>query len=54
MFDILRKNSTLVMGEKKRSREEFEAYLRTVLNQDYPKVKYCNPDSWRQHASKKK
>ena len=54
MFDILRKNSTLVMGEKKRSREEFEAYLTAVLNQDYPKVKYSNPDSWRQRASKEK
>ena len=54
MLDILRKISTFVMGEKKRSREEFEAYLRAVLNQDYPKVKYTNPDSWRQRASKKK
>jgi hypothetical protein len=42
------------MPEKKRSREEFEAYLRAVLNQDYPKVKYQSPYAWRLRASKKK
>ena len=38
------------MPEKKRSREEFEAYLRAILNQDFPKVKYVNPDAWRKRA----
>ena len=41
------------MPEKKRSREEFEAYLKAILNQDYPKVKYSNPDAWRKRALKK-
>jgi hypothetical protein len=34
------------MPEKKRSREEFEAYLKAILNQKYPEVKYNNPDVW--------
>ena len=42
------------MSEKKRSREEFEAYLKAMLEQDYPKVKYSNPDAWRLRASKEK
>ena len=42
------------MSEKKRSREEFEAYLKAMLEQDYPKVRYSNPDAWRLRASKKK
>ena len=42
------------MPEKKRSREEFETYLKAMLNQDYPKVKYNNPDAWRIRASKEK
>jgi len=40
------------MQEKKRSREEFEAYLRAMLNQDYPEVKYRRPDAWRMRALK--
>ncbi|MBN2603965.1 MAG: hypothetical protein JXA91_07540 [Candidatus Thermoplasmatota archaeon] len=35
------------MPEKKRSKEEFQAYLRAMLEQDYPKVKYNSPDAWR-------
>jgi len=38
------------MPKKKRSREEFEAYLRAMLNQDYPKVKYNSPDAWRKRV----
>jgi hypothetical protein len=40
------------MPEKKRSREEFETYLKALLDQDYPKAKYQSPDSWRLQASK--
>jgi len=40
------------MPEKKRSREEFEAYLKAQLNQDYPKIKYQSPDAWRIRALK--
>jgi len=40
------------MSEKKRSNKEFEAYLKAMLNQDYPKVKYQRPDAWRRRASK--
>jgi len=40
------------MPEKKRLREEFEAYLKAVLDQDFPKVKYQSPDAWRLRASK--
>ena len=40
------------MPEKKRSREEFEAYLKAMLDQDYPKVKYQSPDAWHQRALK--
>jgi hypothetical protein len=42
------------MKEKKRSKEEFEAYLKFVLDQDYPKVKYQSPDAWRLKVTKKK
>jgi hypothetical protein len=42
------------MSEKKRSRKEFETYLKAMLEQDYPKVKYSNPDAWRLRASKNK
>ena len=42
------------MPEKKRSREDFEAFLKALLEQDYPKVKYQSPDSWRQRAIQKK
>jgi hypothetical protein len=41
------------MPEKKRSREEFEQYLKAMLNQDYPKVKYQTPDTWRLRAFRK-
>jgi len=44
---------SIVMPEKKRSREEFEAYLNAMLDQDYPKVKYQSPDAWRRRAFKK-
>jgi len=38
---------------KKRSKEEFEAFLRDMLDFDYPKIKYQNPDAWRQEPTKK-
>ena len=38
------------MREKKRSREDFEAYLKAMLDQDYPKVKYSSPDAWRKRV----
>lgn len=41
------------MPEKKRSREEFEAYLKAILNQKYPEVKYNNPDAWRLSIKKR-
>jgi hypothetical protein len=44
----------LGMSEKKRSRKEFEEYLKTVLDQDYPKVKYNSPDAWRKRATEKR
>ena len=40
-----------LMKEKKRSQEEFESYLKVMLEQDYPKVKYQSPDAWRRRAS---
>ena len=43
----------LKMTKKKRSKEEFEAYLKAILSQDYPKVKYSRPDAWRKRALKK-
>ena len=41
------------MPEKRRTREEFEAYLKAMLNQDYPKIKYQRPDAWQTRANKK-
>jgi predicted RNase H-like nuclease (RuvC/YqgF family) len=38
---------------KKRSKEEFEVFLKDMLNFDYPKIKYQNPDAWRQVPTKK-
>lgn len=40
------------MPEKKRSKEEFLAYLEALLNQNYPKIKYNNPSAWRNRPSK--
>jgi hypothetical protein len=31
---------------EERSREEFKTYLKAMLEQDYPKTKYNNPDAW--------
>jgi len=38
------------MPDKKRSNKEFEAYLKAMLNQNYPKTKYQSPDAWRARA----
>jgi hypothetical protein len=35
------------MSEKRRSKEEFETFLKTLFDKDNPKVKYQNPDVWR-------
>ena len=35
------------MSEKKRSKEEFETFLKSLFDKDSPKVKYQNPDGWR-------
>ncbi len=40
------------MPEKRRSQEEFQAYLKSMLNQKYPKIKYQNPDAWQAKARK--
>ena len=37
-------------AREQRSREDFETYLKAMLEQDYPKVKYSNPDTWRPRA----
>ena len=31
---------------EERSRKDFETYLKAMLEQDYPKTKYNNPDAW--------
>ena len=41
------------MSVKKRSKEEFEAYLNDALDFDYPIIKYQNPDTWRQIPTKR-
>lgn len=33
------------MTKRKLSREEFEEYLKVLINQKYPEVKYQDPDS---------
>jgi hypothetical protein len=35
------------MSEKKRSKQEFETFIKTLFDRDSPKVKYQNPDAWR-------
>ena len=30
----------------KRSKKDFETYLKVILENEYPKVKYNNPDAW--------
>jgi hypothetical protein len=35
------------MLEKRRSKQEFEEFLKTLFERDSPKVKYQNPDVWR-------
>ena len=46
------KYTCIKLPEKKRSKKEFETYLKAMLDQDYPKVKYQNPDAWRSRALK--
>ena len=41
------------MSVKKRSKGEFEAYLKDALDFDYPIMKYQNPDAWRQTPTKR-
>ena len=38
----------------RRSRKEFEAYLKSLFENDSIKVKYRNPDAWIAHNSKMK
>ena len=38
---------------KRRSREEFEAYLKAMLDQDYPLVKYQSPNTWQARTNNK-
>jgi len=40
--------------QKKRSKEEFQAYLHALFNVEGPKVKYQNPDAWSFNPKKKK
>lgn len=40
------------MPQKRRSQEEFEVYLKAMLNQNYPKIKYQHPDAWQAKARK--
>lgn len=40
------------MSQKRRSQKEFEAYLKAILDQDYPKIKYQNPDAWKAKVRK--
>lgn len=40
------------MPQKRRSQEEFEAYLKAMLDQDYPEIKYQNPDAWQAKVRK--
>jgi hypothetical protein len=35
------------MPEKRRSKEEFETFLKSLFDRDSPTVKYQNPDVWR-------
>ena len=45
-------NPPQLRAREQRSREDFETYLKAMLEQDYPKVKYSNPDAWRLKARK--
>lgn len=33
------------MTKRKFSKEEFEEYLKVLINQEYPEVEYLDPDS---------
>jgi hypothetical protein len=35
------------MSEKRRPKEEFETFMKSLFERDSPKVKYQNPDCWR-------
>ena len=35
------------------SQKDFERYLKAMLEQDYPQVKYNNPDSWQMNTQSK-
>ena len=40
--------------EKRRSKEEFQAYLHELFDNKSPKIKYQNPDTWNVYPVKKK
>jgi hypothetical protein len=56
-----RNNGTLKIKEnwtnsahKKRTQEEFQAYIHNLFTTEGPKVKYQNPDSWVTYPKEKK
>ena len=43
-----------MMPKKRRSKEEFEAFLKVLFDNDRLQVKYQNPDAWRLYNAKKR
>ena len=54
MITLKIKEKWVAAVEKRRSKEEFQAYLHELFDNDGPKVKYQNPDAWRVYPIKKK
>ena len=42
------------MSKKRRSKEDFDAFLKALFGNDNLQVKYQNPDAWRVHNLKKR
>jgi hypothetical protein len=44
----------VMMPKKRRSKEEFEAFLKVLFDNDSLQVKYQHPDAWRLYNLKKR
>ena len=50
LLTLTRKENSLVELQERRSKEDFEAFLKSLFDNDPLKVKYQNPDAWNVRA----
>ena len=52
MFSTIKEDA--LVSQERRSRKDFEIYLKSLFDNDSLKVKYQNPDSWSVYSLKRK